>query len=310
MIHKHTNEISWSRRLIIVMIMNLIVPLLQIYAGIISGSMALISDAIHNLSDFVSILISYIALKIGHRPPDPKQTFGYKRVEVFAAVLNVSLLFVVSFFIVFEAWKHLINPKPIKGGLVMGVAALAFSANAVSTLLLHGGARKNINIRSAFLHMLTDTLISFGIIVLGCIWIFRPWYWLDSIITWVIVSIIFYNGWGIVKEAFSILMNAAPSSIDINVVKKKIEAIKGVLGVHHLHVWNISSDIVALSTHIIVQDQMVSKLENLATKIRKVLLCDFNVTHPTLQFECKPYEATSLLCSKAKDTIEDEIESH
>ena len=188
----------------------------------------------------------------------------------------------------------------------MGIAALAFSANAVSSLLLHSGSKTNINIRSAFLHMLTDTLFSLGIILLGCIWIFRPWYWLDSIISWAIVCIIIYNGWHILKEAFSILMNAAPSSIDINVVKNKIESINGVIKVHHLHVWNISSDTVALSAHIIVPDQMVSRVENLADKIRELLLCDFDITHPTLQFECNPYEEASLLCSKRKDKIENE----
>ncbi|MFH0786468.1 MAG: cation diffusion facilitator family transporter, partial [Pseudomonadota bacterium] len=208
--HNHNSETSWGNRLFITMVMNLIIPAVQVVAGIMAGSMALISDALHNLSDFASILISYIALKIGKRGPTPSLTFGYRRVEVMAAVFNVALLFGAALFITVEGWIRLRNPAAIQGNLVIWAALLGVAANGISTWMLHAGAKENLNMRGAFLHMLTDALTSLGVAILGLIWLFRPWYWLDPIVSWVIVALILYSGWGILKEALRILMNATP----------------------------------------------------------------------------------------------------
>ena len=294
--HNHNNEVSWGRRLAATMVMNLIIPIVQIYGGIIAGSMALISDAIHNLSDFVSVFVSYLALKMGGRGPDYKQTFGYKRIEVFAAVFNVALLFGAGFYIAIEAWQRLQHPQPIQAKIVIAIAAAAFIANAASTILLMAGAKANLNIRSAFIHMLTDTLMSLGIVALGILWLYLPWYWLDPVFSWIIVAMIFYSGWGILKEAFFIFMNATPPGIDLTDIQRKIEALEGVKELHHLHVWNLSSEGIALAAHIVADDQMLCEVDKLADRIREVLSHQFGIDHPTLQFETKPYEATGLLC--------------
>ena len=302
---EHNHEISWGKRLVTTMVMNLIIPAVQIYGGIISGSMALISDALHNLSDFTSVLISYSALRIGQREPTLKHTFGYKRLEVFAAVFNVALLFGAGIYIAVEGWNRLWNPLPIQGHLVIWIAFIAFLANMLSTLMLRPGAGRNLNIRSAFLHMLTDTLFSLGVLILGIIWIFKPWYWLDPIVSWVIVALILYNGWDILKDAFGILMNATPPGIDIQAIQHEIEAVEGVEEIHHLHVWNISSEGVALVAHVVVIDQMLSKVDGIAANIRNLLLSRFAIDHPVLQFETRTCTTTGLLsCSVNNNSCE------
>lgn len=294
--HHHDTETSWARRLVATMVMNLVIPVVQICGGMIAGSMALISDALHNLSDFTSVLISYVALRLGRRGPTLRQTFGYKRLEVMGALVNVALLYGVGIYIAVEGWRRLQNPEPIQGPLVVGIALIGFAGNAVSTLMLRTGAGVNLNMRAAFLHMLTDTLTSLGVAVLGLIWIFRPWYWLDPVVSWIIVAMIFYSGWSILKRTFNILMNATPPGIDLQAIQREVEAIDGIEEMHHLHVWNPSAEQAALAAHIIVPDQMLSRVDELAAKVREVLLCRFGIDHPTLQFETKAYEDTALLC--------------
>jgi cobalt-zinc-cadmium efflux system protein len=295
--HNHNPETSWGKRLFITMMMNLVIPAVQIVAGILAGSMALISDALHNLSDFFSILISYLALKIGKRGPTPSLSFGYRRVEVMAAVFNVALLFGASLYIAFEGWVRLKNPSIIQGNLVIWAALLGMVANGISTWMLHAGARQNLNMRGAFLHMLTDTLTSLGVALLGLLWLFRPWYWLDPIVSWAIVVLILYGGWGILKESLLILMNAVPPGIDLENIQREVESLKGIEGLHHLHVWNPSSGTIALAAHVIVPDQMLGQVEDLARKVRALLLSKFNIDHPILQFETRACGPKDLLCN-------------
>lgn len=291
----HNHEIVWGRRLIATMVMNLIIPVVQIYGGIVSGSMALISDALHNLSDFTSVLISYSALRIGRLEPTARHTFGYKRLEVLAAVFNVALLFGAGLYIAFEGCTRLRDPRPVSGNIVILIASIAFLANMISTLMLRPGARSNLNIRSAFLHMLTDALTSLGVLILGIIWVFKPWYWLDPLFSWIIVALILYSGWGILKEAYGILMNATPPGINLQEIQREIEALEGVKEIHHLHVWNISAEGVALVAHVVVPDRMLSKVDELSVQIRELLLCRFSIDHPVLQFEATACEVTGIL---------------
>ena len=297
MSHEHLhNEESWGKRLIITMIVNLVIPAVQISGGIISGSMALISDALHNLSDFTSVLISYGALRLGSRGPDFKQTFGYKRLEVFAAMVNVALLYGVAFYIAIEGYYRLMNPKPIQGYLVIGVALIGFVANLLATLMLQPGARVNINMRSVFLHMLSDALTSLGVAILGLFLIFRPWYWLDPIVSWIIVVMIFYGGWSLLKDSLLILMNATPPGIDLDEIQKAVESIEGIKEIHHLHVWNLSAESIALAAHITVPDQMLSKINEISIEVRSMLLLRFRIDHPILQFEVNGCDSGNLLC--------------
>jgi len=299
MVHEHHNtEASWGKRLIVTMIMNLIIPAVQIYGGIVSGSMALISDGLHNLSDFTSVLISYWALRLGQKGPTLKQTFGYKRVEVLATLFNVALLYGVGFFIAIEGWKRLFHPEPIMGYVVIGVALIGFIANMISTLILQAGAKVNINMRSAFLHMMADAVTSLGVAVLGFVWIFKPWYWLDPVVSWIIVGMIIYSGWGLLKDSLLILMNATPPGMDLEEIQREMEAIDGITEIHHLHVWNPSAESIALAAHITVPDQMLSKIDKIAAEVRSMLLSRFKIDHPIIQFEACGCETPGILsCS-------------
>ncbi len=279
------------------MVINLIVPVVQIWGGIVSGSMALISDALHNLSDFISLVINYAALLIGRRGPTHRQTFGYKRVEIFAALVSVAILYAAGFYIAIEAWQRLLDPRPIAGQLVIWIALLGFAGNLFSALLLHAGARVNLNMKSAFLHMMADAATSLAVVALGVLWLYQPWYWLDPALSWIIVAIIIYSGWGILKDSFLILMNATPPGINLGEIKTALEAIEGISEIHDLHVWNPSAESIALAAHVTVPDQMLGKVDELAEKARAVLLEKFKIDHPTLQFESNTCQNGGLLCN-------------
>jgi cobalt-zinc-cadmium efflux system protein len=279
------------------MIMNLIIPVVQIYGGIISGSMALISDALHNLSDFIALIINYAALLLGRRGPTYKQTFGYKRVEILATLVSVGLLYGTGFYIAIEAWHRFLNPQPIAGKLVIWIALLGFAGNIISALMLHAGSKVNLNMKSAFLHMLSDAATSLVVALLGVVWLYKPWFWLDPVFSWLIVGLILYGGWGLLKDSVLILMNATPPGIDLFDIQKSLESIEGVKEIHDLHVWNPSAENIALAVHITVPDQMLSQVDDLAEKVRTILFKEFRIDHPILQFESNSCDGAKLLCN-------------
>jgi len=300
--HHHTDtQASWGRRLMAAIVINLLIPIVQIWGGIVSGSMALISDALHNLSDFISLVINYAALIIGRRAPTHKQTFGYKRVEIFAALISVAILYAAAVYIAIEAWERFIAPRAISGPIVIWIALLGFAGNLFSALILHAGAKVNLNMKSAFLHMMADAATSLAVVALGVLWLYKPWYWLDPVLSWLIVALIIYSGWGILKESFLILMNATPPGINLDEIKAALEAIEGISEIHDLHVWNPSAESIALAAHVTVPDQMLGKVDELAEKARAVLWEKFKIDHPTLQFESNACQNDGLLCNIAKN---------
>ncbi len=297
--HQHSpaqSEESWGKRLVASMVMNLLIPAVQIYGGIVSGSMALISDALHNLSDFVSLVINYGALIIGKRGPTLKHTFGLKRVEIFATLISVAILYGAAFYIAAEAWQRFHHPQLISGQLVIWIALIGFVANILSAFLLHAGSKVNMNMKSAFLHMLADAATSLGVVALGILWLFKPWYWLDPLFSWLIVIMIFYSGWGLVKGSVLILMNATPPGIDLTEIQKALTDIDGITDIHDLHVWNPASESIALAAHITVPDQMLGRVDELAARVRAILSDRFHIDHPTLQFESNSCNGGELLC--------------
>ena len=300
--HHHHNhpEIAWGKRLVISMVMNLIIPIVQIAGGIVSGSMALISDALHNLTDFVSLVTNYGALVLGARGPTYQQTFGYKRVEVLATVLSVALLYGAGFYIAIEAWHRFLTPQPVAGRLVIWIALLGFAGNIISALMLHSGSKVNLNMKSAFLHMLSDAATSLIVAALGVLWLFKPWFWLDPIFSWIIVVMILSGGWGLLKDSILILMNATPPGINLADIQQTLTSINGIKEIHDLHVWNPSAESIALAVHITVPDQMLSRVDELAGNVRGILLTEFKIDHPILQFESNSCDEAQLLCCVVK----------
>ncbi len=283
-------------RLLITLVLNFIIPVVQVIGGVYANSMALISDATHNFSDFTAILISYLGYRIGQKGASAQHTFGYWRAEIMAALLNVAILVGASVYIVYEACQRLFNPETVLGWIVVWLAGVGVIGNGFSAWLLHKDAKHSLNVRGAFLHMLGDLLASVAVLVGGIVLIFKPWYWLDPILSLLIVCFILKNCWGILKEASGILMNATPTGIDIREVKETLDQIPGVCGVHYLHAWNLSSSSIAFSCHVVVLDQPISQTETLAKTIRETLLHRFGIDHPILQFETSECGNGSTLC--------------
>jgi len=295
--HHHVGlEETTGARLLVTLILNLIIPVAQVMGGIYAHSVALLSDATHNFSDFIAILIAYIAYLIGKRGPSVRYTFGYRRAEVMAAFINVIILVGASAFILYEAWERFNHPQPILGQWVIVMAGVGILGNGFSALLLYRGSKQSLNVRGAFLHMMGDLLTSVAVLVNGLILIFKPWYWLDPLLSVLIVAFILKNCWSILREATSILMNATPKGVDVKKIKSFLESIPGVLGVHYLHAWNVSASSIAFSCHVEVSDQPVSKTEPLADTIRKGLQERFGIDHPILQFETSQCGDGTMLC--------------
>jgi cobalt-zinc-cadmium efflux system protein len=283
-------------RLLITLAINLLIPAAQVVGGVYSNSMALISDAVHNFSDFTAILIAYFAFRIGEKGASPQNTFGYKRAEILGAVINVAILVAAAAFILYEAFERFLHPEPVMGRIVIDLAAMGILGNGLSAWLLHRGSKHSLNVRGAFLHMVGDMLTSVLVLANGIILIFRPWYWLDPLLSFLIVIFILKNCWSILRDATGILMNATPRNLDLEEIKKALQGIPGVCGVHYLHAWNVSSSSIAFSCHVEVTDQLVSKTEPLSEKIRHELFHRFGIDHPILQFETAQCGNGSMLC--------------
>lgn len=290
---------SSGPRLLITLTLNLIIPVAQIIGGLVAGSVALISDAIHNFSDFTALLISYIAFRIGRRGASVFNTFGYRRAEIMAALINVALLVGASGVILNHAIHRFMNPQPVNGVLVMVLAGVGVFGNGLSAWLLHRDAAHSLNVRGAFLHMVGDLLTSVAVLVNGLLLMFYPWYWLDPLLSVLIVAFILKNGWGLLKESTAVLMNATPGHLDLDEVRSFLKKLPGVQDVHYLHAWQISSASTAFSCHVVVADQPVSRTEKIAENIKDELFHTFRIDHPVLQFETSACGNGALLCELA-----------
>ena len=283
-------------RLLITLAINLLIPAAQVVGGVYAHSMALISDAVHNFSDFTAILIAYFAFRIGKKGASPQNTFGYRRAEILGAVINVALLVAAAVFISYEAFERFLHPEPVIGRMVIYLAAVGILGNGLSAWLLHRDSEQSLNVRGAFLHMVGDMLTSVLVLVNGIILIFRPWYWLDALLSFLIVIFILKNCWSILRDATGILMNATPKDLDLEEIQNALQAIPGVCGIHYLHAWNVSSSSIAFSCHVEVTDQLLSRTESLSEKIRHELFHRFGIDHPILQFETVQCGNGSMLC--------------
>ena len=293
--HVDVKDTSGSR-LLLTLALNLIIPVAQVIGGVYVHSMALISDATHNFSDFVAVLLAYIAHRIGKKGASFQNTFGYKRAEILAATMNVAILIGASAFIVYGAVERFYHPQSVLGKVVILLAGVGILGNGLSAWLLHRDSKHSLNVRGAFLHMMGDLLTSVMVLINGVVLIFKPWYWLDPLLSMLIVLFILKNCWSILKASTGILMNATPRGLDLEEIKDFLEQIPGVCGIHYLHAWNISASSIGFSCHVEVLDQRVSKTEKLGEMIRHELFHRFGIDHPVLQFETGSCGNGGVLC--------------
>ncbi len=257
---------------------------LLVVAGIRAHSLALLSEAGHNLSDFFALLLSLTAVYLQSRPPSSTKTYGYHRAGVLAALVNAVSLVAVSGFIFYEAFRRLQNPEHVRAGVMISVAAAGVVMNGVIALLLHRAGR-DVNIRSAFLHEIGDTLSTAAVIVGGWAIMVTGQYWIDSVLSVGIGVLILWSGFGIVRETLNILLEGTPRGIKLEQVEAAMREIDGVNDVHDLHVWSIGSETRALSCHISIADIPPSVSERILRDVRNRLREEFHIAHTTIQFE-------------------------
>jgi cobalt-zinc-cadmium efflux system protein len=286
-VHIHKHEVK-SRNLGISILLNLVITIAQIVGGIISGSLALISDALHNFSDVLSLVFSLIAHKLSRRKASIDQTFGYKRAELIAAFINAITLVIVALFLVYEASTRLFHPEPIKSGLVIWLAILGIIVNGGSVLLLKKDSEHNLNMKSAYLHLLTDMMASVAVLVGGLLMKFYGWFWVDSVMTLLIAFYLIYVSYDLIKSATKMLMLFTPDFIDIKELVREVHKIKGVNKLHHIHVWHLNDEELHLEAHLDCSENIkMSEFNELLNKVEVVLFEKFNINHINIQPEFK-----------------------
>lgn len=289
MAHNHTHHNSLNTttgRLLITMLLNFVITIAQIIGGVISGSLALISDALHNFSDGVSIIISYIAVKLKQRNNSPRHTFGLKRAEILAAVINSSVLIVIYVFLFYEAFRRFFEPHKIEAGTMMFVAFIGLIANIIGTLLLKRDAKNSINIRSSYMHLLSDSVSSVAVILGGIAIAVWNVSWVDPLLTILIGIYIIKESYDILGEAIHVLMEGAPPEISIESIQEEVEKFSEVENIHHIHLWMVGDNDVHLEAHVNVNDMTISESDKLRMKIERLFESKFGIHHITLQFEC------------------------
>ena len=286
---EHSHDVSNVKgvNFVITVILNFAITIAEIIGGIYSGSLSLISDALHNLSDAIAIIISYMAIKISSKENNEKKTYGYKRSGILVAVINSSALIIISMFLFEEAYKKLINPTPINGFIVIWVALIGIVANAVGAYLLHAGSNEDMNVKAVYLHLFSDALASLGVVIGGVLIYFYKIYWVDSILTVLIGIYILKESYKILKDAVNILMQGVPKNIKIDNVVNVIKSIDKVKDVHHIHLWSLDEKNINFEAHINVNDMLVSETEKINKIIKEELHEHFEITHVTIQFESK-----------------------
>jgi cobalt-zinc-cadmium efflux system protein len=284
--HHHSTSGISEKNLLAAVILNFTITIVEIIGGILSNSLALLSDAIHNLGDGFAVLLAYIALRISKRESNQRKTFGYKRIEILAAFVNSIVLVAICIFLIWQAVERFQNPAPIKGLIMFSVAAVGLLANLVAVILLQSDSKKNINIRAAYLHLLGDTLSSIVVILGGIlIWQFEI-YWIDPAITVLISLYILKETYLLLKDSFNILMQSSPKELNLDEIKTEVEKLEGVKNIHHVHAWSLNDQQVYFEGHIDLNEDMpVSKTDALKNRIRTLLHNKFQIDHTTLEVE-------------------------
>lgn len=273
-------------KLVFTIFLNLLITIAQIAGGIVSGSLALISDAIHNLSDTVSVILAWFAQVLSRKPTTPKSTFGYKRAEILAAFINAIALTAISIYLVFEAVDRLITPQPVSAKWMFWLGLLGLFANGLSVLVLEREKNKNINIRAAYLHLLGDAMTSLAVIVgATLIWMYNI-VWVDAVVTVVIgIYLLFHTG-KLLKESVTILMQMTPADLNIAEIEDRLLEVEVIQSVHHIHVWNLTDKILHFECHILLnKDLAVSATTEVTQIVENLLHNEFDVDHVTIQFE-------------------------
>ncbi|MBN1158000.1 MAG: cation transporter [Bacteroidales bacterium] len=283
--HDSDNAGTKEKHLLLSTVLNFAIAITEIIGGLLSNSLALLSDALHNLGDAFAILIAYIANLVSKRKYSAKKTFGYKRIEILAALFNAVVLTVIVIYLFVEAYHRLRDPEPIKGLVMFIVAVAGFLANLVSVFLLRKHKNHSLNIRSAYLHLFGDTVSSVLVIISAVLIHFFSLYWIDPLVTFFLGIYLLKEAYQIIRESSDILMQSTPPGLDLIKVKKALEEIPGIDNIHHIHAWNLTDQEIHFECHAdLVHDLKTSETEMIRERINDILLNHFGIIHVTVQF--------------------------
>ena len=283
--HHHHHDVS-GKNLFVTIVLNVIITLSQIVGGIFSGSLALLSDAMHNFSDVLALVIAYVANRLAARPNNASKTFGYKRAEILAALFNASVLIGIAIFLIIEAFHKFYHPEPINSIWVISLGTLSIVLNAASVLLVKDDAHDNMNIKAAYLHLLTDVMTSVAVVGGGILMYYFGIFWIDPLISTLIALYLIWASFGLVKESSAILMQFTPEGIDIEDIVKAIEEESEIQNVHHIHIWKLNDHQINLEAHLDFNENVTLLESNRVIEtLEKKLHDTFDVEHTTFQCE-------------------------
>ncbi len=293
--HTHIPQASGTK-LTISILLNVGITIAQAVGGFLSGSLSLLSDALHNFSDVIALIISLIANRLVRKKSSASKTFGYKRAEIVAAFVNAATLLIVAIILIKEAIVRFLEPQEVASNLVIWLAALAIVFNGLSVLLLQKDSKKNMNLKSAYLHLLTDMLASVAVLIGGLLMQFYEWFWVDPLLTLLIAFYLVYVGYKLLKEATKVLLLFTPEAIIVDDIVARIVAIEVIKNVHHVHIWQLNEDEVHLEAHLDFNtDIRLSEFDLILTKIEELLYQEFGINHVNLQPEFGKCDSKNLI---------------
>lgn len=300
--HSHNNNDSHQhgdlkgRNLLISIFLNILITVSQVIGGLISGSLALLSDALHNFSDVLSLIISFVANKLSKKKASTNKTFGYKRAEIIAAFVNASTLIVVAILLIIEAVKRFKNPQEIATELVIWLSVLGIVANGLSVLLLKKDAEKNMNMKSAYLHLFTDMMASVAVLIGGLLMKYYEIFWIDSVLTFAIALYLIFMGYRLLRDATRVLMLFTPEDIPVKDIVKLVNDLEGIKSMHHIHIWQLNEEEIHLEAHIDFENDIrISEFDLILSKIEKVLFETYHINHINIQPEFKKNDEKDII---------------
>lgn len=294
--HSHNHSQLKDRNLLISILLNIVITAAQVIGGLVSGSLALLSDALHNFSDVISLVVSYVASKLSRQKASIHRTFGYKRAEILAAFINASTLVIVAVLLIIEAIKRFKNPEQIESNLVIWLSVIAIVANGFSVLLLKKDADSNLNMRSAYLHLITDMMASVAVLIGGLLMKYYQLFWVDSILTFLIALYLIWVGYDLLKTSTKILMLFTPEQINIREVVRVVNKLPKVNKLHHVHVWCLNDDEFHLEAHLDLKENIsIDEFDTLLHDIEVLLHDKFEINHVTIQPEFNKLDSKDVI---------------
>ena len=296
--HEHHHHEVSGKNLWWTILLNLAITLAEGIGGLISGSMALISDATHNFSDVLSLIISYVANRLTRRKATTAQTYGFKRSEILAAFINSTTLIVLAIFILVEGIQRFFAPEVIDAQWVIWLAAGSIAVNGLSVLFIRKDAEGNMNIRSSLLHLFSDMMTSVAVLLGGLAMNYFQWYWVDSLFSVLIALYLLYSSWGILKASIKIMMQFTPDEVDVDKMVAGISKISGIKNIHHVHLWQIDEHELMLEAHVDMENDIaISEFENVLEEIKQVV-DGYNIHHVNIQPEFSVSDNKQIIINK------------